>query len=1198
MKRDSLLTHLLCTKKNKNILRIMKITFFLSFVCVFQIFALTGSAQNATIHLSSNQLTIGEFFGEIEQQTDYLVVFSNSEVDIEEAIRLNKQSGKVADYLEEAFKDKLMNVEFENNYIILSKKTIKSDIQQTGKNIRGTVTDERGEPIIGANIVEKGTTNGVVTNIDGEFSITARENTILQISYIGYISQEIPVSAQTTVLSIILKEDAQALDEVVVVGYGIQKKVNLTGSVSSVNFADQADTRPITNVSSALAGLSSGVSVMQGSGQPGEDKATIRVRGMGTLNNSDPLIIIDGMEGDMNILNPSDIESVSVLKDAASASIYGSRAANGVVLITTKKGNKDRINVHYSGNVSISKPVNLVDLVSDYPQYMRLMNESNRNIGSADIFSEKTITAWEEANRNPNALNEIGIPNRIAYPNTNWQKEMYQDNIAQNHSLSVDGGTDKTSFLFSIGYMDNPGLVENTGVQRYTFRANLNVKVTDWLNVGTNTYATLQSKELGDFKSMNDMIGGTSPGVTGKYKGQYGFPESSEESSQTDNMYAFLNRYGGKEESARFNTTVYSKIRFMEGLTWDFNFNYSRRFDEYNRHSNANPRIRFSTGEVMSPATDPSLMTTNLKNTGEYSYTLENILRYTKTIAHDHDLNVLVGYNEYYYKKYDHESTKRGLIDPSIYTPGSATEMIEIKGGAKDRALRSVFGRINYAYQSRYLLEANMRYDGSSRFSSDSRWGVFPSFAAAWRLSEESFMENTRGVLDNLKIRASWGQLGNNGTGDDNLGEYDYQAVYGTVKYPLNGVLYTGLRPKKMANYMMKWETTAVTNIGVDANLFNNRLSAEIDVYHKLTDAILTTPPIYMTVGDKTAPTRNTAEVTNKGIEVTIGWKDKIDQLNFSISGNFAYNNNEVSKYKGKLTEGWEINEKGEKIYKSNLGDVSDSKDVRRVLEGHKINEYYLLTPYKGDQSYFNPDGSVNINGGPKGGMIRTEEDMKWLTAMKDAGYTFMPDQGISKSQIWYGDLIYADVNGDGIYGSSYDYKFTGTSNTPKYTFGLQMSAAWRDFDFSMIWAGSAGFDLYWSQFGFNQPSTGYGSAIGKHVADDHYFYNEGNSSAGTANNLNALYPRLKPSDNSSQNKASSVFYLYKGDYVKLKNLSLGYTLPQAVAQKIFTQRIRVYFSAENLFTITSYPGQDPEIGSNIGYPSLRQLSFGANITF
>ncbi len=987
MKRDSLLTHLLCRKKHKNILRIMKITFILSFVCVFQLLALNSNAQNAVIHLPSTQLTIGQFFGQIEKQTDYLVVFSNSEVDIDEVIHLDKKSNKVADYLQEAFENKALNYEFENNYIILSKKGIIGEIQQTARKITGTVTDERGETIIGANIIEKGTTNGVVTNIDGEFSISIKDNATLQISYIGYITQEIVIRNQTSV-SVILREDSQALDEVVIVGYGVQKKVNLTGSVSSVNFADQAETRPVTNVSSALAGLSSGVSVLQGSGQPGEDKATIRVRGMGTLNNSDPLIIIDGMEGDMNILNPTDIESISILKDAASASIYGSRAANGVVLITTKKGNKDRINVHYSGNISISKPSNLVDLVSNYPQYMRLMNESNRNIGSADIFSQKTIDAWEEANKNPNALNEIGIPNRIAFPNTNWQKEMYQDNVAHNHSLSVDGGTDKTSFLFSIGYMDNPGLVENTGVQRYTFRANLNVKVTDWLNVGTNTYATLQSKELGDYKQMNSSMSATSPGVTGKYKGQYGFSESPEESSQTDNMYVFLNRYGGKEESARFNTTVFSKITFMEGLTWDFNFNYNRRFDEYNRHSNANSRIRFSTGEVMAPATDPSLMTTNLKNTGEYSYTLENLLRYSKIFAQDHDLNVLVGYNEYYYKKHDHESTKRGLIDPSIFTPGSATEMLEIKGGAKDRALRSVFGRVNYAYKSRYLLEANIRYDGSSRFSSDSRWGVFPSFAGAWRLSEEGFMENTRDILDNLKIRASWGQLGNNDTGDDNLGEYDYQAVYETVKYPMNGVLYTGLRPKKMANYLMKWETTTVANLGIDANLFNNRLSAEIDVYHKLTDAILTTPPIYMTVGDKTAPTRNTAEVTNKGIEFTLGWKDKIDQVNFSVSGNFAYNYNEVSKYKGKLQEGWVTDDKGNKVYKSNLGDVSDSKDQRRVLEGHKINEYYLLNPYKGDQSYFNADGSVNVNGGPKNGMIRTEDDMKWLVAMKDAGYT------------------------------------------------------------------------------------------------------------------------------------------------------------------------------------------------------------------
>lgn len=1150
--------------------------------------------QSQKITLVVKNVTIKEAIEAIKKQSDYSFFIDTKDVDVHKRVSIDLKNKSVREILDVILQDQHVKYEVKGQHIIISSETSQAEKQQNQqqKEISGIVKDGTGEPVIGANVSVKGTTIGTITDVDGRYSFTAPSNAVLVISYIGYKTQEIS-SAGKNLLNINLSEDSEILEEVVVVGYGTQKKVNLTGSVSTIRFSDQAQTRPVTNISSALAGLSSGVSVMQGSGQPGEDKATIRVRGMGTLNNNDPLVIIDGMEGDLNILNPNDIESISILKDAASAAIYGSRAANGVVMVTTKKGTKDRINISYSGNVSISAPSHLVDLVSDYPTYMRLMNESSRNTGSPEVFSQKSINAWEEAKLNPNGLNENGIPNWVSFPNTNWQKEMYQNNVAQNHSLSVDGGSAKTSFLLSVGYMDNPGLVENTGMKRYTFRANLQATVTDWLTVGTNTYAVLQSTELGDYTAMNNGMGSTSPGVMPKYKGQYGFSEAPEESSQTDNMAFFLNKFGGLKESSRFNTTVYSKVKFLKDFSWDFNFNYNRRFDESNQHTNANPRIRFSTGEVMAPATDPSLMTTNYKNYGDYSYTLENLLRYNKTIAKDHDVNVLLGYNEFYYKEYNHESTKKGLIDPSISTPGSATEMIEIKGAAKDRALRSVFGRVNYAYKSRYLFEANMRYDGSSHFASDSRWGVFPSFSGAWRITEEDFMKE-QALFQNLKLRLSWGQLGNNATD----GDYDYQAVYGAVKYPFNGSLQTALRPKKMSNNLLRWESTSVANIGIDGALLNNRLTAELDFYHKVTDGILTTPPIYMTAGEKTAPTRNTAEVTNQGLEITLGWKDKIGQVSYSVSGNFAYNHNEVTKYKGQLQEGWVVNEKGEKVYKSNIGDVSDSKDERRVLEGYKIHEYHLLSTYKGNQSYFNGDGKVNVNGGPKDGMIRTKEDMAWLQAMQDAGHKFMPNQGIDKNKIWYGDMIYADVNGDGIYGNTYDKEFTGTSMAPKYNFGLQLGASWKNFDISMVWAGSTGFDLYWAQFGFNLPSMGYGSALGQRVADDHYYFNEESAADPALNNLAGKYPRLRLNANDAQNKQASTFYLYKGDFLKLKNLSVGYTFPVNISKKVFAERIRLYFSGENLLTITSFPGQDPEIGSSIGYPSIRQLSFGANITF
>ena len=1072
-------------------------------------------------------------------------------------------------------------------------------IAQTAK-VSGVVSDSKGGTLPGVSVVIKGTTNGTITDIDGKFVIGIPDGTpTLVFSFVGMETQEVNVAGKTE-FKIVLRDASIGLDELVVVGYGAQKKVNLTGSVSSVNFADQAGSRPVTTVSSALAGLSSGVTIRQGTGKPGEDGASIRIRGTGTLNNSSPLIIIDGMEGVLDAINPNDIASISVLKDAASCAIYGSRAANGVILVTTKKGDKEHTSVTYSGTYSFAKPSNLLEFVSDYPTYMKLMNESARNIGTADVFSSSTIEQWEAANKNPNALTENGVPNWLAFPNTNWNKEVYENNLIQDHTVSVSGGSKSSTFLLSVGYLDNQGLVENTGLKRYTLRANLEADVSSWLKIGTRTYAIMQDKELGDYKSLLNFARQSTPGGIGQYNGQYGYPEAPGESATANNLFVHLNRVIGDDKSSRFNTTVYSKVALAKGLSWDFNFNYAKRFDEYNSHTNPNAgeRIKFSTGDIMSPMTESSQLSTYYKTYSNYSYTLENLLRYTTTIAEDHDISSMVGYNENYYFSYYHSSSKKGLIDESVSTPGSATEMIGIGGSATDNAIRSVFGRVNYGYKQRYLFEANMRYDGSSRFHEDSRWGVFPSFSAAWRMSEENFMKDQE-WLQNLKLRLSWGKLGNNvlvANGGKDSGNYYYQALYGKVNYSFNGVQVAGLRPGKISNSFLEWESTTVSNLGIDASILDGRLTAELDVYNKVTDGILTTPPIYLTLGVKSAPTKNTAEVTNQGVEFTLGWRDQIGDVKYSVSGNFAYNINEVTSYKGKLDQGWRTDDEGNKYYYSNLGDVSSGGSTR-VLEGHMINEYLMYGLYNGSGNHFNTDGTVNIKGGPQDGMIRTEQDMAWLEAMVDAGYEFMPNQKIAKNRIWYGDYIYADSNNDGVYGNSNDRTFQGQSSTPKFSFGSQINVSYKNFDLGMNWAGNAGFKLYWNESGYNRSNTRYGCAIGEIIADNHYYYNEENPNDHT-NNLTADYPRLKMNEGDSQNTQASTRWLYDGSYLKLKNLTIGYTLPKDLAKRIKTESVRVYFSAENLLTITSFPGMDPEMGASTNYPSIKQIAFGTNVTF
>lgn len=1063
-----------------------------------------------------------------------------------------------------------------------------TSITQQRKTIKGVIKDATGEPIIGANVIVKGSTIGVITDIDGNFTLEVPTDGILQISYIGYLPQEIKIGNQTS-FNIEMKEDSKTLDEVVVVGYGVQKKVNMTGAVSSVNFEDQAKSRPITTVSAALAGMSPGLQAMQKSGEPGEDGATLRIRGTGTLNEAGPLIIIDGMEGTLDAINPQDIENISILKDAASCAIYGARAANGVILVTTKAGTRDKISVNYSGRISFSKPSNLIDMMSNYADYMELMNESYTNVNQVAPFSQASIDLWREKALDPNGISESGVPNYVAYPNTSWEKELFTNGLIHDHNISVNGGSEKIRFLLSAGYMENQGIVDNTGLQRYSLRANVEANPTKWLTVGTRTYASMQDKEVASFKNANNFLAQSTAGTYPIWDGEYGYPECNEESATANNPLYKLAQSDGFKKTNRFNTTIYSKIKFMEGLRWDFNFNYNRRIYESRDWGRSLGQTQFSTGKVGSAPTAPSQLGTSFNFESQYSYTLENLLNYNVTIAKKHDIAALLGYQEYYYNFYKVNASKKGLIDEQFNQFDNATEMQSIGGSEKDYATRSVFGRVNYAYDSRYLFEANFRYDGSSRFHKDHRWGFFPSFSGAWRLSEEAFMESTRNWLDNLKIRLSWGQLGNS-----EIGNYEYQSVYGNVNYIFGNALATGLAANKLANPLLKWESTDATNFGLDATFLNGRLTFSTDVYNKLTKGILYRPNIMLVMGDKEAPYQNTAEVTNRGVELSLGWQDNIHGFHYSINGNFTYNHNEVTKYKGKLQSGWTVDANGNKVYKTNIGEVSTG-DKERVVEGHQIKEFYINEVYKGSGKYFNADGTVDPNGGPKDGMIRTEKDAEWVKAMMANGAQFKPGNKFSKNSIYYGDYIYADNNGDGIFGDSDDKAFQGVSATPKYNFGLQLSASWKGFDLSMNWAGAAGFKLYWgSSTGLNTSNTEYGRGIASDIANNHYFYNPENPN-DPRTNLNAKYPRL--TYNSSQNKYESDLWLFNGNYLKLRNITFGYTFPQNWISKIQAQAIRLYVSAENVLNFNSFRGQDPEVGAT-GYAPNKTVAIGANITF
>ncbi|GAA3958214.1 TonB-dependent receptor [Pedobacter ginsengiterrae] len=1055
--------------------------------------------------------------------------------------------------------------------------------------ISGTVKDTKGEIIPGVSVKVKGTSTATVTSDEGKFSLAVPSSqSILIFSFIGYDTKEVTVGNSTN-LVVTIQDQNNSLNDVVVVGYGVQKKVNVIGSVATID-AKAIENRPVTNLSSSLGGLSSGVSVRQASGKPGADGATIRIRGTGTLNSNNALIIVDGIVGSMDAVNPNDVETISILKDAAAASIYGSLAANGVILITTKKGKQGKTTVTYSGLGSVAKPANLPTFVTDYITHMNLVNEGYRNLGQTPIYTDATIALWAAANANPDGLTAQGIPNYIAYPNTDWGKTIFEDNFAQQHNLSLNGGNENTQYLLSAFYINNPGTMANTGSDKYNLRINLQSKVASFLTVGTQTFASNQTFGLASTDNAFNFLRQTTPGVYPVYNGRYGFPAAAEESSTANNISQYLYSNGGADNETRINTTVFARFDIVKGLNFETRFNYQTRQEESNSHSNTFEKWNFATNTLKQAATTPDQLSTSYNFNKNYSYTIDNILNYKTTISKVHDLGVLAGYNQYYYNYYNFGASKKGLIDETITTLGSATTLTSASGDEYDYALRSYFGRLNYAFKNRYLLEGVFRYDGSSRFSAENRWGFFPALSAGWRISEEPFMEGLNKYIGNLKLRASWGKTGNNASGN-----YDYQAVYGATNYSFNAIQSTGLVSTKFANNDLKWETTTTTNIGLDGNLFKGALTFEIDLYKKYTDGILFTPTIPLTTGNATAATQNIAEVSNKGVEITLGYNGKLGEFRYGVSGNFAYNFNRVAKYKGLLNAGYTTDASGARVYTSNLGNIS-SGGTNRILEGHEINEYYLQTVYKGTGNYFT-DGKVNVNGGPKDGMIRTPDDMNWLNAMIAAGYKFQPTDGVSKTKTYYGDLIYADNNGDGLYGNSFDAQFLNKSSTPRYNYGFNLNMSYKNIDLSMLWSGSAGMWYYWNATGYNNSIVSLGNAVSTLIANDHYYYNDANPN-DPANSITAHYPRLKNTTDAQNAAVTSDFYLYNASYLKLKNLQIGYTIPEKISKKALISRARIYVSGENLWTITNYPGLDPEIGAGVGYPTMRQYSVGLNVTF
>ena len=1010
-------------------------------------------------------------------------------------------------------------------------------MQQQNLKVSGVVTDEAGEPLIGVSVLVKGTTLGNITDLNGRFSLDVPEGSILEISYIGYKTQSI--KAQREPMNIVLKEDAQKLDEVVVVGFGTQKKVNLTGSVSAVT-GDDISKRPVANAAILLQGQIPGLRVNQGLGQPGGEGTSFRIRGQGTFSSagSDPLILINGVPGSMTNLDPSVIESVSVLKDAASAAIYGARAANGVILVTTKQGAVgDKVHISYHGNVGLHTPTKLYDRVTNSVEYMELANLAWKNSGTGKQYTQDQINLYR---------NNVGDPQ---YPNFDWQDYMFRTAVVQTHNLSMAGSTEKTTYNVALNFVDQPGTMRGFKYRKYNATIDLTARITNFIKVGT--YANLMYGETEQPRQgQNDAFLSTlsqaptympwlpddGTGIRRWTSSAYSFE------SHNKNMPAIIGDNAMKRDNNfDINAQLWLEINLAKGLTW-----YTKGAARLQSNKSKDWRgsttytYDYHTGERSSEL-DKGGLGLSVGDGRRFYTNLYSYLKYDLSLVDNaHNFSLMVGYNQES-EKYETLNAYRKdfAFDLPVLNAGGTADWSN-SGGEEEWAIQSLFGRFNYDFKERYLFEANMRYDGTSRISDENRWGVFPSFSVAWRATEEEFIKNLNlNWLNNFKLRGSWGQLGN-----QNIGLYPYQAmISGVDDYPFtktsDGVI-IGYQQTAYANRNIKWETTTITDIGFDLQVFDG-LSVTFDWYKKTTDDILRSSQVSSLLG-LSAPTVNNGSVENKGIEVALNYANMVKGGTFR---GFRYNSGVYfDRSRNKLTE----------FGAEEIGSYS----IKR--EGLPYDEYYMLECIGvfADQA--------EINASPKQFNDNTQP----------------------------GDLKYKDISGpdgkpDGVI-DNYDRR-TFSGRFPGFEYGINASATWKGFDLSLIGQGVADKKYYTTDWGV-QPFM-QGSSPNKDYIK-HMWTEE--------NPYGAKHPKLYWQDmGGGKNTRPNSYYLKDASFFRLKNLTLGYTLPRVWTEKANISKVRIYFSGDNLLTLTPYKGLDPERngdGRDAIYPQNRICSLGLHVEF
>ena len=1011
--------------------------------------------------------------------------------------------------------------------------TIKGDTQvvlaesepqntSTGKNksVKGSVTDANGEPVIGANIVQIGTVNGVISDLDGNFDIEVPEGSTLEISYIGYRPKEVKVG-NNTVLTVILEEDTQALDEVVVVGYGSQKKVNLTGSVATVNSESLAN-RAISNVSQGLQGLVPGMTITNSGGQPGMDAGKILIRGVGSFNVSTPMVLIDGIEGDMNIVDTQDIESISVLKDAASAAIYGSKAANGVILITTKRGKQGAPKINYNALFGWSSPSELMPRTSS-AELAQLTNEAEY----WGAISEGA-TPEQATKRMPYSQTDIDLyangTDPYGHPNTDWNKLFFVGSgFTNRHNVSVGGGTEWVNYRTSLGYSKQEGIVKNAASRQFNLRVNLDMKITERLKSKINLdYVNSLIQEPTNpipwDSGTSEQVNRISPMVPYKNEdGTYG-------TISDGNPIAFQDS-GAKGERQNDYITAFAEFSYdiLDGLVARVNGSYYVQNQDYNLYRK---EIQYNEAKYDGPTQYTQSYYTNNRTQADA------MLTYDKTFIEKHTVNLLAGFHSELYKYKETKAYRKDFpsSDVTDLNGGSVVGMTN-SGYTRELAMNSFFARAKYNFDNKYLFEGNIRGDGSSRFAKGYRWGWFPSFSGAWRLSNEDFMAGTRTFVDDMKVRASWGVLGNQEIPND---YYPYINTYSTSpKYPFGNVINTGAAQTNNKINDLSWETTYTWGVGLDMTVLNS-LSMTLDWYNRKTTGILMQVNVPTTFGYG-GYYDNIGEMSNKGIEASLNYNKQISQVAFNAGVNFAYNKNKVLS----------------------LGDLDDQKGSRTItMVGRPYQAFY---GYQSD------------------GIFQSQEEID-----KAPKYTM-----IDNARLIPGDIKLVDRNKDNVIDEK--DKIILNSENPKFTFGINLGAKWKLFDASLFFQGAAGVARYFTDemYGEFNGDSGHPSKL---WLDRWTPENPTNKMPRASKFRTYNMPEVTTSD----------FWLVNTNYLRLKDVQVGFTFPKTWCTNMKITSVRIYYSGQNLLTIKKCPeGIDPEAPSGWGayYPHITTNSVGISIT-